>query len=73
MNAATHGAAVRLRSRLINIRKADRPGMVSVNRDDLYVVLAELDLLSNGQMARYLIKIVLAELSHLPQHAMGKS
>lgn len=71
VDVSVHGAAVRLRARLINIRKADRPGMVSVNRNDLYAVLAALNELSDMQMARYLVEITLSELNKLPHHVRG--
>lgn len=52
----------RLRSALYSPSPMRRPGKCLVNQADLELLLAEVEQLSNAQMCRYLIKIVLEEL-----------
>lgn len=62
MKADTASAWGRLRSALYNPSKARKPGTCLVLQADLELLLAEVEQLSNMQMARYLIKITLEEL-----------
>lgn len=52
----------RLRAALYNPSPQRRPGKCLVNQADLELLLAEVEQLSNAQMARYLTRLVLEEL-----------
>lgn len=65
-------AFARLRSALYNPSKYRMPGKCVVLQADLEQLLAEVEQLSNMQMAKYLLKEVFAEFKKDEQRAEGK-
>lgn len=61
----------RLRAALYSPSPQRRPGKCLVNQADLELLLAEVEALSNVQMAKYLTKLVLEELRNGDQAAEG--
>lgn len=66
MNHQQATAWARLRSSMSNPGKRDKPGTCRVLIRDLELLLAEVEALSNAQMARHLVRIVLDELDGRP-------
>lgn len=73
VNQETASAWARLRSAMTSPSKRNKPGHTQVLKADLERLLAEVEALSNQQMARYLIKITLEELRNGDPATEGKT